>query len=183
MGKLNEAAQVNTINDEYITLINSDGHPLRINKTDLAEIIRENMPVATQVQKGLLDANSDRFVKGKGLRIIEKSACIKLYSAVSQTAVVAFITTGRIEGSSCGVYLLSFSIASTGSFSCNLKKVNSGASAKFYYVKDGNQVSIYLVSTVDYSITHISPLLESGGFSYHLIQDSLPEGAVLFDVT
>lgn len=35
----------------------------------------------------------------------------------------------------------------------------------------------------DYSITHISPLLESGGFSYHLIQDSLPEGAVLFDVT
>mgnify|MGYP007087052098 CR=1 FL=1 len=61
MGKLNEAAQVNTINDEYITLINSDGHPLRINKTDLAEIIRENMPVATQVQKGLLDANSDRL--------------------------------------------------------------------------------------------------------------------------
>lgn len=181
--KLNEATQVNSINNEYITLMDANGSPLKINKADLAEVIRGNMSVATQAQKGLLNADSDRFVKAKGLGITEKLACIKLYSAVGQTAVVAFIATGRIEGSSCGVYLLSFSMASMGTFSCNLKKLNSGASAKFYYVKDGNEVSIYLVTTVDYSITHISPLLESGNFSYHLKQESLPEGAVLIETT
>lgn len=181
--KLNEAPQVNNINDEYITLINSEGHPLRISKTDLTEIIRDNMPVATQAQKGLLAAGSDRFVKAKGLAIIEKSACIKLYSAVGQTAVVALVTTGRIEGSTCAVFLLSFSMANGGSYSCIIKKLNDGLSAKFYYVKDGNKLSIYMLSSVDYSVTHISPLLESGSFSYHLIQESLPEGAVLIEIT
>lgn len=181
--KLNEAPQVNNINDEYITLINSEGHPLRISKADLTEIIRDNMLVATQTQKGLLNADSDRFVKAKGLGITEKLACIKLYSAVGQTAVAAFITTGRIEGNVCGVFLLSFSMASMGTYYCNIKRLNSGVSANFYYVKDGNKVSIYMVPSVDYSITSISPLLESGNFSYHLKQESLPEGAVQIDVT
>lgn len=156
---------------------------VKVTDSSVIEEIRENIPVATQAQKGLLNTGSDRFVKAKGLAITEKSACIKLYSAVGQTAVVANVTTGRIEGSSCGVYLLSFSMASMGTFSCNLKKLNSGASAKFYYVKDGVEISIYLVTTVDYSITHISPLLESGNFSYHLKQEALPEEAVQIDVT
>lgn len=181
--KLNEATQVNSINNEYITLMDANGSPLKINKADLAEVIRDNMSVATQTQKGLLNADSDRFVKAKGLNITEKSACIKLYSAVGQTAVVAFVATGRIEGGACGAYLLSFSMANMGAYSCFLNKLNSGASAKFYYVKDGNKVSIYMVATVDYSITHISPLLESGGFSYHLKQEPLPEGAVLIETT
>ena len=149
----------------------------------MIEEIRENIPVATQAQKGLLNTGSDRFVKAKGLAITEKSACIKLYSAVGQTAVVALVTTGRIEGNACGVFILSFSMASMGTYSCIIKKLNSGLSAKFYYVKDGNRVSIYLVSTVDYSITNISPLLESGNFSYHLMQESLPEGAVQIETT
>lgn len=181
--KLNEATQVNSINNEYITLMDANGNPLKINKADLAKVIRDNMSVATQTQKGLLNADSDRFVKAKGLGITEKSACIKLYSAVGQTAVVAFVTTGRIEGNICSAFLLSFSMVSMGTFDCIVKRLNSGASAKFYYVKDGNKVSIYMVATVDYSITHVSPLLESGNYSYHLKQESLPEGAVLIETT
>lgn len=154
-----------------------------ITDSSVIEEIRENIPVATQAQKGLLNTGSDRFVKAKGLAITEKSACIKLYSAVGQTAVVALVTTGRIEGNVCGVFILSFSMASMGTYSCIIKKLNSGLSAKFYYIKDGNRVSIYLVSTVDYSITNISPLLESGNFSYHLMQESLPEGAVQIEIT
>ncbi|KXT54048.1 MAG: hypothetical protein V8Q76_01295 [Bacteroides intestinalis] len=156
---------------------------VKVTDSSVIEEIRENIPVATQAQKGLLNTGSDRFVKAKGLAITEKSACIKLYSAVGQTAVVALVTTGRIEGNACGVFILSFSMASMGTYSCIIKKLNSGLSAKFYYVKDGNRVSIYLVSTVDYSITNISPLLESGNFSYHLMQESLPEGAVQIEIT
>ena len=151
--------------------------------SSVIEEIRDNIPVATQTQKGLLNAGSDRFVKANGLSVSAESACIKLYSAIGRTAVTAIVTTGRIEGQTCGVFLLSFSMASNGYYYGFVKKLNnSGADATFYYVKDGNQVSIYMVSSVDYSITHISPLLESGNFTYHLKQEPLPEGAVRIDV-
>lgn len=51
--KLNEAAQVNTVNNEYVTLINDNGNLLKINKVDLAEVIRNNIPVATTDKNGL----------------------------------------------------------------------------------------------------------------------------------
>ena len=56
--KLNETTQVNTINNEYITLIDTNGNPLRINKADLAEVIRANMPLATATEKGLIQTVS-----------------------------------------------------------------------------------------------------------------------------
>lgn len=155
---------------------------IKITAASVIEEIRDNIPVATQAKKGLLNAGSDRFVKANGLQIRESQACIKLYSGVGTTAVVALISTGRIEGNSCGVFLLSFSMATIGAYTCTIKKLNSGVSARFYYVKDGNRVTIYLVSTVDYSITHVSPLLESGNFSYYLKQEALPEGAIQIDV-
>lgn len=151
--------------------------------SSVIEEIRDNMSVATQTQKGLLNAGSDRFVKANGLSVSAESACIKLYSAIGRTAVTAIVTTGRIEGQTCGVFLLSFSMASNGYYYGFVKKLNnSGADATFYYVKDGNQVSIYMVSSVDYSITHVSPLLEFGNFTYHLKQEPLPEGAVRINV-
>lgn len=51
--KLNEAMQINTINNEYVTLMDANGNPLRINKSDLIEVIRANMPVATTDKNGL----------------------------------------------------------------------------------------------------------------------------------
>lgn len=51
--KLNEAAQVNTVNNEYVTLINANGNLLKINKADLAEVIRDNISVATTDKNGL----------------------------------------------------------------------------------------------------------------------------------
>ena len=51
--KLNEAMQINTINNEYVTLLDANGNPLRINKSDLIEVIRANMPVATTDKNGL----------------------------------------------------------------------------------------------------------------------------------
>lgn len=53
--KLNEATQVNSINNEYITLMDANGSPLKINKADLAEVIRDNMPVTTTNKNGLYD--------------------------------------------------------------------------------------------------------------------------------
>ena len=51
--KLNESTQVNSINSEYIALIDPNGNPVRINRADLAEVIRLVMSEATKEQKGL----------------------------------------------------------------------------------------------------------------------------------
>lgn len=51
--KLNEATKVNTIGNEFITLMDANGTPLKINKEDFAEVIRVNMPVATTGKNGL----------------------------------------------------------------------------------------------------------------------------------
>ena len=57
--KLNESTQVNSINSEYIALIDPNGNPVRINRADLAEVIRLVMSEATKEQKGL--ASVDLF--------------------------------------------------------------------------------------------------------------------------
>lgn len=44
MGKLNEAAQVSTIGSEYIMLIDTNGNPLKIAKTDLANALASFVP-------------------------------------------------------------------------------------------------------------------------------------------
>ncbi|WP_155923497.1 hypothetical protein [Bacteroides sp. 14(A)] len=47
--KLNEATKVNTINNEYITLLDASGNPLLINKSDLSKAIKSLMFPSWQV--------------------------------------------------------------------------------------------------------------------------------------
>ena len=58
-----------------------------IKDASIAEAVRKNMAVATDDAKGLLDANSNRFVKSSGIHITEAGGCIKLYSGHGQTSV------------------------------------------------------------------------------------------------
>ncbi len=75
--KLNEATQVNSINNEYITLMDANGSPLKINKADLAEVIRDNMPVATTDKNGLY---SKSYIAKAFTTSSANSKLIKLFS-------------------------------------------------------------------------------------------------------
>ncbi|WP_029328191.1 hypothetical protein [Bacteroides sp. 14(A)] len=68
--KLNESTQVNSINSEYIALIDPNGNPVRINRADLAEVIRLVMSEATKEQKGL--ASVDLFKRSMQYYLAEK---------------------------------------------------------------------------------------------------------------
>lgn len=63
MGKLNEAAQVSTIVNEYVLLTDSNGLPVRISKNNLAEVIRSVMNEATTEKNGLKPASEVRKEK------------------------------------------------------------------------------------------------------------------------
>lgn len=56
MGKLSEAAIVNSINSEYVLLADSNGLPVRISKNNLAEAVRSVMNEANITNKGLMPA-------------------------------------------------------------------------------------------------------------------------------
>lgn len=73
MGKLNEAAQVNTIGSEYVLLADSNGLPVRISKNNLAEVIRSVMNEATTEKNGLKpasDARKERAMATQVSRVI-----------------------------------------------------------------------------------------------------------------
>lgn len=63
MGKLSEAAIVNSINSEYVLLTDSNGLPVRISKNNLAEAVRNVMSEATTEKNGLKPANEVRMEK------------------------------------------------------------------------------------------------------------------------
>lgn len=56
MGKLNDSTIVNSINNEYVLLIDSNGLPVRISKNNLAEAVRSVMSEANIINKGLMPA-------------------------------------------------------------------------------------------------------------------------------
>ena len=151
-----------------------------VKDASIAEEIRKNMGVATSARNGLMEARSVRYVKTTGLSIDENQGCIKLYSSVGRASVSAIVCTGRIEGSIASSFVLSYAAASltSSTFYCNIKRISGNNPAKFYYHKNGVNVSIYLVTGVDYSITNVVPLIETGSYSYHLTRDTLPDGAV-----
>lgn len=83
--KLNEATQVNSINNEYITLMDANGSPLKINKADLAEVIRDNMPVTTTNKNGLYDKSyvaKSFATSSTNTRLIKLFSCKKADSPV-----------------------------------------------------------------------------------------------------
>lgn len=150
-----------------------------ISNPSIAEAVRKQMVVVTSKEKGLLSEKSERFIRRNGLNILEKYACIKLYSSEGRSAVSAVVTTGRIEGDVCASFILSYTIAIGGTTHyIVVKRLTDGMFARFYYVKNGDSMSIYLVTSLDYSITNAVPLIETGFFTYHLTKDTLPEGAI-----
>lgn len=149
-----------------------------IKDASIAEEVRKQMNVATPDNKGLMEANSVRYVKSSGIMVEEKNSCIKLYSATRTTAISAIVSHGRVEGVSPGSFILSFSMTAGGNFSKALKGLLGSNPAKFYYYQNGSSVSIYIVTGYDHSVTNVVPLIETGGYSYHLTRDTLPDGAV-----
>lgn len=92
--KLNEATQVNTINNEYVTLMDANGTPLKINKANIADTIRTVMSEATLSQKGLTPATfgtwskSASELKGKLWRITGSGAYLLMHIHPTHTAVL-----------------------------------------------------------------------------------------------
>lgn len=61
--KLNEAAQINSISDEYIMLMDANGNPLKIAKTDLANALASFVPaIKGEVWIVYLDSDKNKFL-------------------------------------------------------------------------------------------------------------------------
>lgn len=57
MGHLGQSTPISTVQDKEIVLTGSDGHTFKMKIADLAEAVRQVMPIATQEQNGLMNKN------------------------------------------------------------------------------------------------------------------------------
>ena len=60
MANLGQSEKITTVNNEEVIFTTSDGQPLRMNKSDLAEVIRQAMTVVTTNKNGLM--GKDGFI-------------------------------------------------------------------------------------------------------------------------
>ncbi|WP_330940614.1 hypothetical protein [Bacteroides sp. MSB163] len=105
--KLNEAAHVNTIGSEFITLMDANGSPLKINKADLAEAIRDNIPEANIINKGLMPAGLIGFKNVMTSVLLCETTALAITGSIllSVSATTSgipnlyFISMGRAGGS------------------------------------------------------------------------------------
>jgi hypothetical protein len=106
MGKLSEAAIVNSINSEYVLLTDSNGLPVRISKNNLAEVIRGVMNEANITDKGLMPSGMiGSMNKGASTllcetRSITVTASMLLSISATTTGLpnLYFITMARASG-------------------------------------------------------------------------------------
>lgn len=106
MGKLSEAAIVNSINSEYVLLTDSNGLPVRISKNNLAEVIRGVMNEANITDKGLMPSGMIGSInKGASTLLCETqsitvTASMLLSISATTTGLpnLYFITIARASG-------------------------------------------------------------------------------------
>lgn len=106
MGKLSEAAIVNSINSEYVLLTDSNGLPVRISKNNLAEVIRGVMNEANITDKGLMPSGMIGSInKGASTLLCETqsitvTASMLLSISTTTTGLpnLYFITMARVSG-------------------------------------------------------------------------------------
>lgn len=144
MGKLNETTIVNSINSEYVLLTDSNGLPVRINKSNFAEAVRNTMGEVSIDKKGLLGSGKygllyigDTSIQNIVLRLGSKShATILMATGTYLSPALIGITLGMTGGANSGLP----SLLKTKTL-CGTPCI---ASAKAFYRNSKNHIQIRL---------------------------------------
>lgn len=94
MGHLGQGVEITTIQDNEIVLTASNGQHFRMKIADLAEAVRQVMPVATTEKNGLM-GTSDRNRN----RIFSLQVGEEVNTGINHAGIIS-ITAGNITGSS-----------------------------------------------------------------------------------
>lgn len=137
--KLNEATKVNTINNEYITLLDASGNPLLINKSDLSKTIKSLMFPSWQVTLAPGE-EYDLKVSHYGLYMVRSGD-------LGSTGL--FVIGAQPGAAMIGCYESVFStdFNSTGKLVMSKKEVNGNI-----YLKNtrGNSINVFVMQITNY---------------------------------
>lgn len=155
MGHLGQSTEITTIQDKEIVLTSSDGHTFKMKVTDLAEAVRQVMPVATSEKSGLMSANdrkqSERFsffsdtLERKVIKL-----CSNTKNSFSGILKLFYYRNESTSISEFNVYVNSYKTTNmssfiqvkqtAGSLSCPVFRDNN----YFYLVIDGTYKNIFI---------------------------------------
>lgn len=160
MGKLSEAAIVNSINSEYVLLTDSNGLPVRISKNNLAEVIRGVMNEANITDKGLMPSGMIGSInKGASTLLCEtQSITVTASMLLSISAVTTglpnlyFITMARASGNT-GNPIIKVKVLS-GSYNMKIiGKTDADGKCKIYAERNQFTPILDVIAMSTYGIT------------------------------
>lgn len=160
MGKLSEAAIVNSINSEYVLLTDSNGLPVRISKNNLAEAVRSVMSEANIINKGLMPAGMiGSMNKGASTLLCEtRSTAVTASMLLSISATTTglpnlyFITMARASGNT-GNPIIKVKVLS-GSYNMKIiGKTDADGKCKIYAERNQFTPILDVIAMSTYGIT------------------------------
>ena len=160
MGKLSEAAIVNSINSEYVLLTDSNGLPVRISKNNLAEVIRGVMNEANITDKGLMPSGMIGSInKGASTLLCETqsitvTASMLLSISATTTGLpnLYFITMARASGNT-GNPIIKVKVLS-GSYNMKIiGKTDADGKCKIYAERNQFTPILDVIAMSTYGIT------------------------------
>ena len=180
MGKLSEAAIVNSINSEYVLLTDSNGLPVRISKNNLAEVIRGVMNEANITDKGLMPSGMIGSInKGASTLLCEtQSITVTASMLLSISAVTTglpnlyFITMARTTGNT-GDPIINVKVLA-GSYNMKIiGKTDADGKCKVYAERNQFTPILDVIAMSTYGITMKMEIADNsdfeGGFEATLI--------------
>ena len=169
--KLNESTQVSSINSEYIALIDSNGNPVRINRADLAEVIRQVMSEATKERKGL--ASVDLFKRSMQYYPSEKY--IHLCNLTNYYANCQFLIA---SGTPLGKLPLGMISCRKGYLPELINIQGDNASFRLYYRDVNGTREVWGYETSSGGSLNLSVIANHGGTVKLEVSQEMPEGLV-----
>lgn len=157
----------------WVRGLDADGNPIKLNKADIVELIRREMPVATSERNGLMSKADKifqtRYIAGNGYHRISLVTA-HFYHAVfliTSTDIAGALPSTRIL-SLKGNDFIRVNTLFTGTADCKMFRRIVGTNTECW---------IYLKSDSE-SFAHITPLCDFGATFDEVFSDTLPDSSI-----
>lgn len=108
MPTLGDGAQITTVEDKEIVLTATNGQYFRMKIADLAEAVRQVMPVVTSVGNGLMEKNMFSTIKSSAIYPKDTDSSVdinKLFKECRPGVTIYILTTAAINAPGAGILL------------------------------------------------------------------------------
>ena len=164
MADMKESALTQQSDCKWVRALDSNGNSIRISKEDLAAVVGELLPEATNENKGLMPSKYPSYFPISSWGTASNSLLIKIGRMEKQSGAIyplGVLVWEKITGAPTTFFTLSIINRVDGVFR-GIKNIGPGKrSCKLYYKEEGNFISLYISFTL---CKHFCSICQYGRF-------------------